>query len=70
MNDITTKGFGLAYLDEEMIVALLCEHPKYLHNPITGSERRLIRDIVRVASPLTRMRPSPTNQIEGGKSDG
>jgi hypothetical protein len=62
-----TEVLGLRPLDEDSIIALLEEHPKYLHNPLTQSERGLIRDIVRVACPLSR---SPTNlswQIEGQK---
>jgi hypothetical protein len=62
----SSNDFGLRALDEQTVIAFLEGHPKYLHNPLTDSERGLIRDIIRVVCPLTRLRPRDVlSSIEG-----
>jgi hypothetical protein len=57
--------FDLRPLDPETIEHFLMCHPKYLSNPLTDSEKALIRDICRVVCPLTRLRPHPLFGIGG-----
>lgn len=52
-------------LDEETIIHFLTCHPKYLHNPLSDDERALIRDIVRVLCPLTRLKPMSELEEQG-----
>lgn len=49
--------FALHPLTEEEVEAFLTSHVKYLHNPLTPSEKGLIRDIINVCRPMVNHKP-------------
>ena len=57
MSAIFKAQFDLKPLDADTIVQFLMLHPAYRNSPPSTDEVTLIRDIVAMTQPMTRLRP-------------